>query len=328
MDNKNYYRILGVRDDATRAQIDKAYKARLARLNSADYADDAEYVKKKKAQAKHAYEVLTGVSAPCSDEVKENRFERRKDRIEAKEGLDDDDFLDDGTSERHLKKARQRGSRDTDFGFKSFDLSKLTGFFGNLKSMGGTSTGGFGNKQKSNAGKAKYGNNALKPVFVMIAVFVATTIITMGLNMFMADEIGIDFSLEADLNERIESAEYMLLGTDYYSYLDKSVMAASEDIVWDMGVNETGDTEIYYGISNALSWLDIYEYEEFFEQITGITDFYESHDDYDCAKAFVDWLGAPSFEEIAGITSEVTGEPILTMGDYMYHLSEVIWQEY
>lgn len=54
MDKNYYYRVLGVKKDATTQQIKKAYDDRIARLNSADYADDAAYVKKRKCrQQKH-----------------------------------------------------------------------------------------------------------------------------------------------------------------------------------------------------------------------------------------------------------------------------------
>ena len=54
MDRNYYYRILGVRSDATPAQIKAAYDTRIARLSSADYADEPEYARRKKEQATNA----------------------------------------------------------------------------------------------------------------------------------------------------------------------------------------------------------------------------------------------------------------------------------
>ena len=62
MDRNYYYRILGLRSDATPAQIRDAYNIRMARLDSADFADEPEYARRKKAQATQAYKVLMGVA--------------------------------------------------------------------------------------------------------------------------------------------------------------------------------------------------------------------------------------------------------------------------
>ena len=91
MDRNYYYRVLGVRSDATPAQIKAAYNARMARLSSADYDDEPEYARRKKEQATKAYRVLMGDVPATTKEQKENRFERFKDKVERKEGFDIDD---------------------------------------------------------------------------------------------------------------------------------------------------------------------------------------------------------------------------------------------
>ena len=92
MDRNYYYRILGVRSDATPAQIRDAYNIRMARLDSADFADGPEYARRKKAQATQAYKVLMGVAPAATAAQKESRFERHKDRIERREGFEKDPF--------------------------------------------------------------------------------------------------------------------------------------------------------------------------------------------------------------------------------------------
>lgn len=91
MDRNYYYRVLGLRSDATPAQIKAAYNSRMARLDSADFADEPEYARRKKAQATQAYKVLMGVAPAATADQKERRFERHKDRIERMEGFDVDD---------------------------------------------------------------------------------------------------------------------------------------------------------------------------------------------------------------------------------------------
>ncbi len=307
MDRNYYYRVLGLRNDASAADISKAYRARIARLNSADYADDAEYVKKKKLQAKHAYEVLTGASAPCSDAKKERRFERYKDAIEAREGLGRDDFIDDGTSERHVKKKRL---------LESFSLDDLTD---RIETLAGPQS--LGRTNRSGKSQRIVNKGALVSVIVIICTLL--TVVTSAIGIFVFDEADYE-NLISDINQ----AQYELSDIDHYAYIDTESAADAEDIDWSMGIGEIGDTEIYYNIDNALSWMNVYYYEDFFDCITGEADFYNSHDDFECAMAFIDWLGAPEFEEVAGKYSEVTGDYILDLGDYMYHLSEVVWEEY
>lgn len=99
MDRNYYYRVLGVRSDATPAQIRDAYNNRMARLDSADFADEPEYARRKKAQATQAYKVLMGVAPAATASQKESRFERHKDRIERREGFEKDPF-DEGTGSK------------------------------------------------------------------------------------------------------------------------------------------------------------------------------------------------------------------------------------
>ena len=67
MDKNYYYRILGVREDATAQQIKQGYEERVKRLKSPDYADDPEYVDRKLGEAAYAYRALLGGKAPSSD---------------------------------------------------------------------------------------------------------------------------------------------------------------------------------------------------------------------------------------------------------------------
>ena len=79
MDKKPYYRLLGLTEGATAAQIKDAYEKKMHKLRSDDYADDPEYVARKTREVRHAYSVLTGGAAPATRAQKEARFERWKD---------------------------------------------------------------------------------------------------------------------------------------------------------------------------------------------------------------------------------------------------------
>ena len=78
MDKKPYYRLLGLTEGATAAQIKDAYEKKMHKLRSDDYADDPEYVARKTREVRHAYSVLTGGAAPVSRAQKEAGFEKWK----------------------------------------------------------------------------------------------------------------------------------------------------------------------------------------------------------------------------------------------------------
>lgn len=57
---EDLYRIIGVRQNAGINDITKAYRDKIKRLSSADYADEPEYAARKKAELTKAYSILTG----------------------------------------------------------------------------------------------------------------------------------------------------------------------------------------------------------------------------------------------------------------------------
>lgn len=100
MDKRYYYSILGLREGASTADIKNAYERHMRRLALPDYADDPEYVARKKDQIRHAYNVLVGGAQPVTRAQKEAHFEKWKDAEDAGE-----DAISD------IKKAFQRHVR-------------------------------------------------------------------------------------------------------------------------------------------------------------------------------------------------------------------------
>ena len=281
MDRNYYYRILGVRSDATPAQIKAAYNTRIARLSSTDYADEPEYARRKKEQATKAYKVLMGVSPSATKEQKENRFEKLKDKIERKEGFDVDD-------EPRIK----------------FSLPKI-----NLGKKALNTT----------ADKAK-----LTVAGTAITILIAVIGLVSSFSDLMADD---DYSYET-IYDDIYQAEEMLGMFDYYEMLDTSTITDNQaNIDWQDGINQYGDELDSYTV-DTLWWAGIYEPEEFFSYFTGIADYYDAYDDYDCAVTLINWLGAPTFEEIAGSTNLYNDSLILSMTDYMEYLEEFTYEHY
>lgn len=68
------FSILGVREDACKEEIKQAYERRLSKYKSGDYADDPEYVSRKIAQLREAY---NSAYAQAPEHSGDTRFERR-----------------------------------------------------------------------------------------------------------------------------------------------------------------------------------------------------------------------------------------------------------
>lgn len=90
MDKRYYYSILGLREGASTADIKNAYERHMRRLALPDYADDPEYVARKKDQIRHAYNVLVGGAQPVTKSQKEARFQKWKDAEDAGEDAIED----------------------------------------------------------------------------------------------------------------------------------------------------------------------------------------------------------------------------------------------
>lgn len=288
MDRNYYYRILGVRSDATPAQIKAAYETRIARLNSADYDDEPGYARRKKEQATKAYRVLLGAAPPVSKVQKKAYFEKFKDAIENREGMDRDDF-DRDTSKPKLK-------------LPNISLPKR--------------------RQGRTVNKSKIVLITIILIIATTIMGIASAIIGIVRNF----DSGYDYD-DYLYMEEFEDAEELFLGLSYYDMLDTSTIAANQSkIVWNDGIDKYGAGELFNSTLDILYRLNIYDAEEFYTYTTGDEDFYLDHDDYDCATTLIIWLRAPSFDDVAGATNLYNNKPILSLTDYMEYLEEYIYE--
>lgn len=287
MDRNYYYRTLGVRPDATPKQIKAAYEARIARLSSADFADEPEYARRKKEQATKAYKVLMGVSPAATKDQKESRFERFKDKIESREGFEKDDFEDEGKKKIKIS------------------LPEIN----------------FGKRTVKTAGS--------KGKFVVVTTVVTMLIAVIGMISAIGGLVS-DNSYDYEefyYVEEVQNAQDLIAIFDYYQKLDsQTALENRNNIDWSVGSGEYGQDPLSGDMMDVLYWLDIYDIDGFFTYITGDENYYMESDDYLCAVALIDWLEAPPFEAIAGQTNLYTGEPILSLADYMEYLEEFVYE--
>lgn len=297
MDRNYYYRILGLTEGATTQQIKQAYEIRMEKLKSADYRDDPEYVEKKKRQATEAYRVLTGSMPAASSMQRKARFENFKDFIEMKEG---------------------GNSSDEESPKKSFQKMRYT--------------------PKTSAGNKKYITVVLIIIVIVIISVVGSVIAAIGsfvndIDFDLSNNNWFDSSHSSDIDYddeyHIDQTWEWLSEIDYYKGLDMEAMDNNAgNVQWDYGTGAYGNTDegdtTFDKTLDVLFDLEIYSVSDFFSYVTDEYDYYIVHDDYECAETLISWMGAPDFEEIAGSVNMYSGEPILTIADYLDYLKSVI----
>lgn len=133
--NSNFAK-LGLREDATKEQVKQAYELRLRKYKSSDYDDDPDYVRKKIAELKIAYDAAYSVAGNSHTAGNSDDYERKefKPRRYEPEKYDHDKF------ERDRDRAARQGE---DRHFKTPDISKLRDKMDTLKSTVSENVGGF-----------------------------------------------------------------------------------------------------------------------------------------------------------------------------------------
>lgn len=308
MDKKQYYRLLGVREDATPAQIKAAYEDRLSKLKAADYNDDPEYARKRSREISEAYRILTGHAPSVRQNEKRDKFEKIRDRMEKGEG-------NSNTGPFRSEDTRERADRFSDT-----------------------------RRPMQREGTTYRPRGRTKKILIAVIAFIILgsliRIIVGGLGAFIGNisteikyffndyEIGEDFDYdEIDELKKIEEAKTEIGSLDYYSKLDTSTKAANNGSVdWDAGVDKYGEGGLFTNSMQVIFSLGISDPEFFFEHVTGIDDYYSLYDDAECANAVIGWMAAPSFEDVAGSTNLYTQTPILSLDDYVSYLGRLVYE--
>ena len=344
MDKKPYYRLLGLTEGATAAQIKDAYEKKMHKLRSDDYADDPEYVARKTREVRHAYSVLTGGAAPATRAQKEARFERWKD---AQDGGEDaireaKKAFRVGTSKLKAfghdavcdldEEAEERGSRV----FRRAEAgNEETGAFRSTGGSKGRNRTGNVNRKKTyyaphERGAKKEGQNQLRNKIIAVAVvlFLGSGILNTCTQLISETvsnpmpEIQIEPAAETEQNERIGIIQEKANAIDYDSCLDFSDYEAfANQIEWKLS-DDTADK--LFDNTQELVWsMGLYDMESALTAITGDESFYWENDDLTNAQALAALMNPPAFEEIAGAKNGYSGEVILNYNDYLQFLCDV-----
>jgi len=293
MDRHYYYRQLGLTCDASTSQVKKAYEERMAKLNSADYADDPEYRRKKKEEATLAYKVLTGSAPTPFSGTSNNPFEKFKEAFNRDNDFDDCDTCVDEE-----------------------DKPSFKGRFERNKSRSSVK------EKKEKRERTKSVQTKTKGASVLAVII---TVITIAGSIFGI--IG-DIIDDTDYSDFYYQQQSMAYEIDYYDNLDSAGKGNYKSkIDWDLGKDKYGSGDTYSETRDIMDALDVDDADDFFEYITGDAFFYQDYDDLTCAEELIRWLGAPDFEDVAGMKNEYNGDRILNHADYLKYLEECIWNE-
>lgn len=347
MDKKPYYRMLGLGEGATEAQIKDAYEKKIHKLRSDDYADDPEYVARKLGEVKYAYSVLTGSAAPASKAQKKARFEKWKDVQDSGEDAIQEakKVLRVGASKLKSighdavcdldEEAEEKGSRV--FQRASAKSSSTGG--GKSRSAGsagsGTGTGSGGKRKKTYYSPDERGARENSRTQLRMKLGIGAVILVLGSGLLgscvnlvsdLTADVGNHDQVQevqtADVWERVEQVWAGADQFDFESYLDFSTCEEYTDQVeWEPG----DDTmEALWSHMTDLAWyLGFYDNAEALAYITGDEDFYWDNDDLTNALTMAAVMNPPEFGTIAGATNLYTDEIILDYDDYICFLRDI-----
>ena len=326
MDRRYYYRVLGVREGASTADIKKAYDRHMRRLALPDYADDPEYVARKKDQIRHAYNVLVGGAAPATKAQRDAHFEKWKDAEDAGE---------DGMNK--LKRKFERHAKNCE---AKDPVLELPAGLEDVKTM----LGDLMEHVREGSSKSKdsgTGNAKLAKIIVTAAISLSLfgSLVTACGSMIM--NIADDFSFQQATPEyavqELEPAEHALDPEavkwmdhiaenchlyDFYGNLDMSAQNEHMDQVeWEPGDETAG--EIWSEMTDLAFYLGMYSNADVVWYITGDENFYWETDDFGNAAMIAMLMNPPEYEEIAGGTNLYSGEVILDYADYLRFLGDV-----
>ncbi len=350
MDRAEYYRILGIQQGASRAQIDRAYNERMKRLRSSDFADEREYADRKLRELKYAYSVVAGGAAPISEHQKLAHHARRKDDMEIAETADSFFGNLGGQAKAAAERVKQSAQSVTGHhpeGSHSHRKDKVRGAYQDESQS--RSRKGAGGQRLVNDGEGARrggqplvksfdvsadGGKALKTVvgiIVLLLAIVPSMIGSCESNRYPDYTFGEaeieDSDWEATYNETVQIVDQLMYERvsdfDYDGWLDDSEAVQYQDQIVGEIVLEEGEEIPNY--TDALAQgLCLPSAAAALAYLTGEEDFYWYNDDGQNADVLAEQLmQAPGFDEIAGAVNLYRDERILDEGAYLRFLVDV-----
>lgn len=358
MDKKPYYRMLGLNEGATAAQIKDAYEKKIHKLRSDDYADDPEYVARKLGEVKYAYSVLTGSAAPASKAQKKARFEKWKDvqdsgedaiqeakkmfRVGASKlkslGHDVVCDLDEEAEEKGSRVFQRASAKSGSAGSEGSGNNRNTGSGSNVRTGSGRSragTGSGGKRKKTYYSPDERGARENSQTRLRVKLAFGAIVLVLGSGLLgscvdlvsdLTADVGNPDQVQevqtADVRERVEQVWASADQFDFESHLDFSTCEEYTDQVeWEPGDDTMG--ALWSHMTDLAWYLGFYDNAEALAYITGEEDFYWDNDDLTNALTMAVVMDPPDFEAVAGAKNLYTDEIILNYDDYICFLRDI-----
>ena len=304
MDKSYYCRVLGVREDASIQQIKQAYEERVKRLKSPDYADDSEYVSRKLGEAAYAYRVLLGAEAPSSKQRK-NHYDKLKDSMEK------DETTGGGKT---LRKVRKSG-----------------GAIGDASKNVAATVSAAGEKLKVNAeetlGRVVNSKEAKSAMGIAFSIIIAVVSLAVGAcesdstpEYSYEDTAYMESSRQAVERILNRSGEY-----DFFGHLDGSNPVPDEKIEWE--ITDDVSEQLWDLNLDLCSALDINNLQDAIGWYMDDENYYYNVPDYEISQRLAEIMGAPAFEEVAGMTVTDSDSAITDYSEYMIFLINIAWEQ-
>ena len=304
MDKSYYCRVLGVREDASIQQIKQAYEERVKRLKSPDYADDSEYVSRKLGEAAYAYRVLLGAEAPSTKQRK-NHYDKLKDSMEK------DETTGGGKTLRKVRKS--------------------SGAIGDASKNVAATVSAAGEKLKENAeetlGRVVNSKEAKSAMGIVFSIIIAVVSLAVGAcesepmpEYTYEDTAYMESSRQAVERILNRSGEY-----DFFGHLDGSNPVPDEKIEWE--ITDDISEQLWPLNLDLCSALDINNLQDAMGWYMDDENYYYNVPDYEISQRLAEIMGAPAFEEVAGMTVTDSDLVITDYSDYMTFLINVAWEQ-
>lgn len=304
MDKSYYCRVLGVREDASVQQIKQGYEERVKRLKSPDYADDSEYVSRKLGEAAYAYRVLLGAEAPSSKQRK-NHYDKLKDSMEK------DETTGGGKTLRKVRKS--------------------SGAIGDASKNVAATVSAAGERLKENAeetlGRVVNSKEAKSAMGIVFSIIIAVVSLAVGAcESDPTPEYTYEDTAYMESNrqavERIlnRSGEY-----DFFGHLDGSNPVPDEKIEWE--ITDDISEQLWDLNLDLCSALDINNLQDAMGWYMDDENYYYNVPDYEISQRLAEIMGAPAFEEVAGMTVTDSDSVITDYSDYMTFLINIAWEQ-
>lgn len=302
MDKSYYYRVLGAREGASAQQIKQAYEERVKRLKSPDYADDPEYVERKLREAAEAYRVVLGGSAPSAEKQHKKSYEKLKDSMEK------------GEASRSTKP--RRTVRDASQNAAADVAAQVSAAGKKLKKKADKTL-----DSVSDSKEAKSALGIAVSVLIAVITLAAGSCDTYSTPEYVYEDMAyMESSRQAVERILNRSGEY-----DFFGHLDGSNPVPDEKIEWE--ITDDISEQLWDLNLDLCSALDINNLQDAMGWYMDDENYYYNVPDYEISQRLAEIMGAPAFEEVAGMTVTDSDSAITDYSEYMIFLINIAWEQ-